>query len=174
MSVYTCTIHKGSDPKNPVFRVTPENGEPEEGHTTTAAWWKFHMERQRHRGDPAPPKFDGDEMFGLHEKPIRALLQELPKARGLRDYVWQSYIEETGYVHLPRPSTWCDLTLGQRRPVKKRRGAPLVQHVPLNSDQPNGQPQPQTQGVPIEVAAPSTTNVLEDALTPVGLGTATA
>lgn len=103
MSVYTCTIHQGSDPKNPIFRVTPEQGEPEEGHTTTAAWWKFHMERQRHRGDPAPPKFDGDEMFGLHEKPIRALLQELPKARGLREYVWQSYIEETGYVHLPIP-----------------------------------------------------------------------
>jgi hypothetical protein len=105
--------------------VTPETGEPEEGHTTTAAWWKFHMERQRHRGDPAPPKFDGDEMFGLHEKPIRALLQELPKARKLRDYVWQSYIEETGYVPTPNHPAWCNLAYRPCRPVKKRRGAPL-------------------------------------------------
>ena len=111
MSVYTCTIHRGPDPKNPIFRVTPENGEPEEGHTTTAAWWKFHMERQRHRGDPTAPKFDGDEMFGLHEKPIRALLQELPKARKLRDYVWQSYIEETGYVSHPKLSRLVQLGL---------------------------------------------------------------
>lgn len=61
---------------------------------------------------------------------------------------------------------------GSCRPVKKRRGAPLVQHVPINSsnpaipDQSNGQPQPEPQGTPRDGAAPSsTTTSLGDALT---------
>lgn len=49
----------------------------------------------------------------------------------------------------PDHPAWCKLAYRPCRPVKKRRGAPLVQHVPLNPpnpmtpDQSNAQPQPE-------------------------------
>ena len=69
-------------------------------------------------------------------------------------------------------SARCGVAYGSCRPVKKRRGAPLVQHVPINpsnptiQDQSNGQPQSEPQGPPRDGAAPpSTTTSLGDALT---------
>jgi len=56
----------------------------------------------------------------------------------------------------PNHLAWYNLAYRPCRPVKKRRGAPLVQHVPPNPmspDQSIAQPQPEIRRVPRDSAA---------------------
>jgi hypothetical protein len=36
---------------------------------------------------------NGDEMFGLFDNVIKALLQELPGANAVGEYVWRTFVE---------------------------------------------------------------------------------
>jgi F/Y rich C-terminus len=94
---YLCTIQQGKDPQHPVFTVTPEDAPPETGHSATAAWWNIYKEGLRVRNQPEQAVMNGDEMFGLYDNVIKALLQELPGADKLSPYIWRTFIEG-GYV----------------------------------------------------------------------------
>jgi len=90
---YLCTIDKGKDPQHPKFTVTPEDAPPQTGHSATAAWWSIYKEGLRVRNQPEQAVMSGDEMFGLYDNVIKALLQELPGADKLSPYIWRTFIE---------------------------------------------------------------------------------
>ncbi|CAG7845943.1 SubName: Full=Uncharacterized protein {ECO:0000313/EMBL:CCA78002.1} [Serendipita indica DSM 11827] len=90
---YTCSIEAGRDPMHPVFVVTPEDAPEERGHSATSAWWNIYTEGLRVRNQPEQAVMNGDEMFGLHDNVIKALLQELPGAEELVGYVWRTFVE---------------------------------------------------------------------------------
>lgn len=90
---YVCTIEAGKDPQHPKFVVVPEDAPAHEGHTATAAWWEIYKEGLRVRNQPEQAVMNGDEMFGLYDNVIKALLQELPGASNVGEYVWRTFIE---------------------------------------------------------------------------------
>lgn len=90
---YVCTIEGGKDPQHPIFVVTPEDAAPETGHSATAAWWNIYKEGLRVRNQPEQAVMNGDEMFGLYDNVIKALLQELPGADKVSPYIWRTFIE---------------------------------------------------------------------------------
>jgi hypothetical protein len=94
---YTCSIEAGRDPQHPVFVVVPEDAPRETGHSATAAWWNIYKEGLRVRNQPEQAVMNGDEMFGLYDNVIKAMLQELPGADTLNPYIWRTFIEG-GYV----------------------------------------------------------------------------
>ncbi|KAG8836744.1 hypothetical protein FRC18_010785 [Serendipita sp. 400] len=90
---YTCCIEAGKDPQHPLFRVIPADAPAERGHSATAAWWNIYKEGLRVRNQPEQAVMNGDEMFGLHDNVIKALLQELPGADQVPLYVWRTFVE---------------------------------------------------------------------------------
>jgi len=45
------------------------------------------------RNQPEQAVMNGDEMFGLWDNVIKALLQELPGANAVGEYVWRTFVE---------------------------------------------------------------------------------
>lgn len=90
---YVCLIEAGDSPQRPVFVVVPEDSPRKSGHTATAAWWEIYKEGIRVRNQPEQAVMHGDEMFGLWDNVIKALLQELPGANTVENYVWRTFVE---------------------------------------------------------------------------------
>lgn len=73
--------------------VVPDDAPRHEGHTATAAWWEIYKDGLRVRNQPEQAVMSGDEMFGLYDNVIKALLQELPDANTVGEYVWRTFVE---------------------------------------------------------------------------------
>jgi len=91
---YNCQILEGPD--GPVFQVIAEDRSEDDGGVVrksdpSEAWAPFLMEIAsiRNKEDPVPSAERGEEQFGLANDTIRALIQELPRARELPKYEWR-------------------------------------------------------------------------------------
>ncbi|KAI0322383.1 F/Y rich C-terminus-domain-containing protein, partial [Amylostereum chailletii] len=91
--VYTCTILDGGDgPKFQIFAADMPD-KPIIAGTATGAWSVVvraanHVRNRQHSNSVSGPDF-----FGLGQNTIKHLIQELPGAERLRDYVWQTFVE---------------------------------------------------------------------------------
>jgi hypothetical protein len=90
--VYRCKILDGGD--GPKFMITADDlPEPIMAGTPTGAWSVIvrsanHIRNRQHSNSVSGPDF-----FGLGQNTIKHLIQELPGADRLRDYVWQNFVE---------------------------------------------------------------------------------
>ena len=92
-SVYRCTILDGGD--GPKFQIIAEDqpDKPIIAGTATGAWSVVvraanHIRNRQHSNSVSGPDF-----FGLGQNSIKHLIQELPNANKLKDYVWQKFVE---------------------------------------------------------------------------------
>ncbi|KLO14722.1 hypothetical protein SCHPADRAFT_296295 [Schizopora paradoxa] len=91
--VYHCTILDGGD--GPKFQIIAQDmpDRPIIAGTATGAWSGIiraaNMVRKRQHSNSV----SGPDYFGLGQNTIKHLIQELPGADRLRDYVWQNFIE---------------------------------------------------------------------------------
>lgn len=154
---YLCTIELGKDPQHPVFTVTPEDAQPETGHSATAAWWNIYKEGLRVRNQPEQAVMSGDEMFGLYDNVIKALLQELPGADKLSPYIWRTFIEG-GYVSLIISHHSPLIYVSSRPAAKRRNTANAVYHIESTVKPPEGawmEPEDVTEADPSRTTDPS-------------------
>lgn len=93
--VYHCTILDGGD--GPKFQIIAHD-QPDKTRviagTATGAWSivvraAYHI---RHRQDTV--RVSGPDFFGLSQNSIKHLIQGLPNADRLKDYVWQTFVED--------------------------------------------------------------------------------
>ncbi|GBE85118.1 predicted protein [Sparassis crispa] len=91
--VYHCTILDGGD--GPKFQIIASDmpDKPVIAGTATGAWSVIvraanHVRNRQHSNSVSGPDF-----FGLGQNTIKHLIQELPNARQLKDYVWQHFVE---------------------------------------------------------------------------------
>ncbi|KIY46716.1 hypothetical protein FISHEDRAFT_66325 [Fistulina hepatica ATCC 64428] len=91
--VYHCTILDGGD--GPKFQIIPSDASkvPIIASTATGAWSGVVKQANAIRNRQHSNSVSGPDFFGLGQNTIKHLLQELPNANKLRDYVWQHYIE---------------------------------------------------------------------------------
>lgn len=92
-TVYHCTILDGGD--GPKFQIVAQDqpSRPIAAGTATGAWSVVvraanHIRNRQHSNSVSGPDF-----FGLGQNTIKKLIQELPNADKLRDYVWQHFWE---------------------------------------------------------------------------------
>jgi hypothetical protein len=92
-TVYNCTIHDGGD--GPKFQIVANDmaDKPIIAGTATGAWSVVvraanHVRNRQHSNSVSGPDF-----FGLGQNTIKHLIQELPGADRLKDYVWQNFNE---------------------------------------------------------------------------------
>lgn len=92
-TVYHCTILDGGD--GPKFQIiaADQPTKPIAAGTATGAWSVVvraanHIRNRQHSNSVSGPDF-----FGLGQNTIKHLIQELPNADRLRDYVWQHFWE---------------------------------------------------------------------------------
>ena len=97
--VYHCTILDGGD--GPKFQIVPSDtpDRPVIAGTATGAWSSIVKQANAIRNRQHSNSVSGPDFFGLGQNTIKHLIQELPNADRLRDYVWQTFIEG-GYVAL--------------------------------------------------------------------------
>jgi hypothetical protein len=95
--VYHCTILDGGD--GPKFQIIPSDvpDRPVIAGTATGAWSSIVKQANAIRNRQHSNSVSGPDFFGLGQNTIKHLIQELPNADRLRDYVWQRFIEG-GYV----------------------------------------------------------------------------
>lgn len=167
-TVYNCTILDGGD--GPKFQIIANDmAEPITAGTATGAWSVVvraanHVRNRQHSNSVSGPDF-----FGLGQNTIKHLIQELPGADRLKDYVWQNFNEggplggrhATVVPALPdeydspnssnghdrrgsRDSTSMDITPDGELPISDARGAPPPErsysHVRRGSRNSNGGP----------------------------------
>ncbi|KAI0917401.1 hypothetical protein AcW1_007402 [Taiwanofungus camphoratus] len=91
--VYHCTILDGGD--GPKFQIVAQDmpDKPVIAGTATGAWSVIvraanHIRNRQHSNSVSGPDF-----FGLGQNTIKHLIQELPNAKQLKDYVWQHFVE---------------------------------------------------------------------------------
>ncbi|KAG6868256.1 hypothetical protein C0993_005747 [Termitomyces sp. T159_Od127] len=91
--VYHCTILDGGD--GPKFQIVPSDvpGRPVIAGTATGAWSSIVKQANAIRNRQHSNSVSGPDFFGLGQNTIKHLIQELPNADRLRDYVWQTFIE---------------------------------------------------------------------------------
>ena len=92
-AIYHCTILDGGD--GPTFQITPQD-KPEHkvlAGTATGAWSTIVKEANRIRNRQHSNSVSGPDFFGLGQNTIKHLIQELPNAHQLKDYVWQHFVE---------------------------------------------------------------------------------
>ncbi|KAH9967016.1 F/Y rich C-terminus-domain-containing protein, partial [Russula compacta] len=92
-TVYNCTILDGGD--GPKFQIIANDmaDKPIIAGTATGAWSVVvraanHVRNRQHSNSVSGPDF-----FGLGQNTIKHLIQELPGADRLKDYVWQNFNE---------------------------------------------------------------------------------
>ncbi|KAF5361091.1 hypothetical protein D9756_005101 [Leucocoprinus leucothites] len=91
--VYHCTILDGGD--GPKFQIVPSDA-PDKiviAGTATGAWSNIVKQANAIRSRQHSNSVSGPDFFGLGQNTIKHLIQELPNADRLRDYVWQNFIE---------------------------------------------------------------------------------
>jgi len=91
--VYHCTILDGGD--GPKFQIIPSDrpDKPIIAGTATGAWSNIVKQANAIRNRQHSNSVSGPDFFGLGQNTIKHLIQELPNADRLRDYVWQNFIE---------------------------------------------------------------------------------
>ena len=91
--VYHCTILDGGD--GPKFQIVPSDtaDRPVIAGTATGAWSSIVKQANAIRNRQHSNSVSGPDFFGLGQNTIKHLIQELPGADRLRDYVWQNFIE---------------------------------------------------------------------------------
>ncbi|KAJ7643811.1 F/Y rich C-terminus-domain-containing protein [Roridomyces roridus] len=91
--VYHCTILDGGD--GPKFQIIPSDvpDRPVIAGTATGAWSTIVKQANALRQRQHSNSVSGPDFFGLGQNTIKHLIQELPNADRLRDYVWQHFVE---------------------------------------------------------------------------------
>ncbi|KAJ7451677.1 hypothetical protein FB451DRAFT_1145649 [Mycena latifolia] len=91
--VYHCTILDGGD--GPKFQIIPADvpDRPVIAGTATGAWSAIVKQANGIRQRAHSNSVSGPDFFGLGQNTIKHLIQELPNADRLRDYVWQQFVE---------------------------------------------------------------------------------
>ncbi|KAJ7079731.1 F/Y rich C-terminus-domain-containing protein [Mycena belliarum] len=91
--VYHCTILDGGD--GPKFQIIPSDvpDRPIIAGTATGAWSAIVKQANAIRQRAHSNSVSGPDFFGLGQNTIKHLIQELPNADRLRDYVWQQFVE---------------------------------------------------------------------------------
>ncbi|KAF8885677.1 hypothetical protein CPB84DRAFT_1750088 [Gymnopilus junonius] len=91
--VYHCTILDGGD--GPKFQIIPSDrpDKPIIAGTATGAWSSIVKQANAIRNRQHSNSVSGPDFFGLGQNTIKHLIQELPNADRLRDYVWQNFVE---------------------------------------------------------------------------------
>ncbi|KAJ7160056.1 hypothetical protein C8R46DRAFT_905950 [Mycena filopes] len=91
--VYHCTILDGGD--GPKFQIIPSDvpDRPVIAGTATGAWSTIVKTANGIRQRQHSNSVSGPDFFGLGQNTIKHLIQELPNADRLRDYVWQHFVE---------------------------------------------------------------------------------
>lgn len=90
--VYVCKILDGGD--GPKFQITaPDLKKPIIAGTATGAWSNIVKNANSIRNRQHSNSVSGPDFFGLGQNTIKHLIQELPGADRLRDYVWQNFVE---------------------------------------------------------------------------------
>ncbi|KAG6902616.1 hypothetical protein C0995_014222 [Termitomyces sp. Mi166 len=91
--VYHCTILDGGD--GPKFQIVPSDvpDRPVIAGTATGAWSSIVKQANTIRNRQHSNSVSGPDFFGLGQNTIKHLIQQLPNADRLRDYVWQNFIE---------------------------------------------------------------------------------
>ncbi|KAJ7069497.1 F/Y rich C-terminus-domain-containing protein [Mycena amicta] len=91
--VYHCTILDGGD--GPKFQIIPSDvpDRPVIAGTATGAWSSIVKQANSLRQRQHSNSVSGPDFFGLGQNTIKHLIQELPNADRLRDYVWQHFVE---------------------------------------------------------------------------------
>lgn len=91
--VYHCRILDGGD--GPKFQIIASDvpDKPVVAGTATGAWSVIvrlanNIRKRQHSNSVSGPDF-----FGLGQNTIKHLIQELPGADRLKDYVWQNFVE---------------------------------------------------------------------------------
>lgn len=92
-ATYKCTILDGGD--GPKFQIEPSDlpGQPIIAGTATGAWANIVKQANIIRNRQHSNSVSGPDFFGLGQNTIKHLIQELPGADRLRDYVWQNFVE---------------------------------------------------------------------------------
>lgn len=95
--VYHCTILDGGD--GPKFQIVAADvpDKPIIAGTATGAWSGVVKQANAIRQRQHSNSVSGPDFFGLGQNTIKHLIQELPNANKLKDYVWQNFVEG-GYV----------------------------------------------------------------------------
>jgi F/Y-rich N-terminus/F/Y rich C-terminus len=88
---YHCKILEGLD--GPIFRIKAPDIDIVEAGTANGAWSGIVKTANRIRNRQHSNSVSGPDYFGLGENAIKHLIQGLPDAERLRDYVWQKYVE---------------------------------------------------------------------------------
>lgn len=91
--MYHCTILDGGD--GPKFQIVPSDAPDRTviAGTATGAWSNIVKQANAIRNRQHSNSVSGPDFFGLGQNTIKHLIQELPGADRLRDYVWQNFIE---------------------------------------------------------------------------------
>lgn len=91
--VYHCTILDGGD--GPKFQIIPADcsDRPVIAGTATGAWSAIVRQANLIRNRQHSNSVSGPDFFGLGQNTIKHLIQQLPNADKLRDYVWQHFLE---------------------------------------------------------------------------------
>ncbi|EPT05068.1 hypothetical protein FOMPIDRAFT_68957, partial [Fomitopsis schrenkii] len=91
--LYHCKILDGGD--GPKFQIIPQDDSthPIVAGTATGAWSSIVREANRIRNRQHSNSVSGPDFFGLGQNTIKHLIQELPNAHQLKDYVWQHFVE---------------------------------------------------------------------------------
>lgn len=91
--VYHCTILDGGD--GPKFQIVPSDtpDKPVIAGTATGAWSSIVKQANAIRNRQHSNSVSGPDFFGLGQNTIKHLIQELPGADKLKNYVWQYFIE---------------------------------------------------------------------------------
>ncbi len=97
--VYHCTILDGGD--GPKFQIVPNDvpDKPVIAGTATGAWSTIVKQANAIRNRQHSNSVSGPDFFGLGQNTIKHLIQQLPNAEKLRDYVWQHFVEGGYVVH---------------------------------------------------------------------------
>ncbi|KAF9262942.1 hypothetical protein L218DRAFT_1037261 [Marasmius fiardii PR-910] len=91
--VYHCTILDGGD--GPKFQIVPSDAPDLTiiAGTATGAWSNIVRKANAIRNRQHSNSVSGPDFFGLGQNTIKHLIQQLPNADKLRDYVWQNFVE---------------------------------------------------------------------------------
>ncbi|KAG8214339.1 hypothetical protein J3R82DRAFT_9304 [Butyriboletus roseoflavus] len=92
-AVYHCSILDGGD--GPKFQIVASDvpDRPMIAGTATGAWSSIVKQANAIRNRQHSNSVSGPDFFGLGQNTIKHLIQELPNADRLRDYVWQHFVE---------------------------------------------------------------------------------
>jgi hypothetical protein len=93
-TVYTCRI-LDSGQGTPIFEIEPgdQPGVKIAAGTATGAWAQVFKTANKIRNRVHSNSVSGPDYYGLGQSTIKALIQELPGASELPDYVMQNYVE---------------------------------------------------------------------------------